>query len=131
MTDPSLYRDDSRVRHMLDAMERIVEMCDGLSRDQLHRHEGKTEIILFNLMVLGEAANNITREFAAKNPDIDWKGLAGVRHKIVHDYADIDFDTIWDILQNDIPSEYAKVKALVATLPPEPTQPPPNLADFI
>ena len=26
MTDPSLYRDDSRVRHMLDAMERITEL---------------------------------------------------------------------------------------------------------
>ena len=130
MTDPLLYRDDSRVRHMLDAMERITELSRGLEREQLRRHEGTTEMILFNLMVLGEAANNITREFAEKNPDVDWKGLAGVRHKIVHDYADIDYDTIWDILQNDIPDEYAKVKAVAETLPPEPTQPPPNMADF-
>ena len=131
MTNPSLYRDDSRVRHMLDAMERIAELSRGLEREQLRRHENTTEMILFNLMVLGEAANNITREFAAKNPDVDWKGLAGVRHKIVHDYADIDYDTIWDILQNDIPDEYAKVKAVAETLPPEPTQPPPNMADFL
>ena len=103
MTDPLLYRDDSRVRHMLDAMKRIVEMCRDLNRAQLRMHEDKTEIILFNLMVLGEAANNISREFAEKNPEVDWRGIAGVRHKIVHDYADIDFDTIWDILQNDIP----------------------------
>ena len=131
MTDPSLYRDDSRVRHMLDAMERIAELSKGLEREQLRRHENTTEMLLFNLMVLGEAANNITREFAAQNPDVDWKGLAGVRHKIVHDYADIDYDTIWDILQNDIPVEYEEVKAVAATLPPEPTQPPPNLADFL
>ena len=131
MTNPSLYRDDSRVRHMLDAMERVIELSKGLEREQLRRHEGTTEMILFNLMVLGEAANNITREFAAKNPDVDWKGLAGVRHKIVHDYADIDYDTIWDILQNDIPDEYTKVKEIVATLPPEPTQLPPNMADFL
>ena len=71
MTDPLLYRDDSRVRHMLDAMERIVEMCRDLNRAQLRMHEDKTEIILFNLMVLGEAANNISREFAEKNPDVD------------------------------------------------------------
>lgn len=37
MTDPSLYRDDSRVRHMLDAMERITELCKGLGREQLRR----------------------------------------------------------------------------------------------
>ena len=81
--------------------------------------------------MLGEAANNISREFASKNPDIDWKGLSGVRHKIVHDYADVDYDTIWDILQNDVPVEYEKLKALAAPLPIEPTQPPPNLADFL
>ena len=131
MTNPSFYRDDSRVRHMLDAMERISELSRGLERDQLRRHENTTEMILFNLMVLGEAANNITREFAAKNPEVDWKGLAGVRHKIVQDYADIDYDTIWDILQNDIPVECEKVKAVAATLPPEPTQPPANMADFL
>ena len=82
-------------------------------------------------MILGEAANNVSREFAALNPDIDWKGLAGARHKIVHDYADIDFDTIWDILQNDIPDAYGKIKALAGTLPPGPTQPPDNLGDFL
>ena len=78
MTDPSLYRDDSRVRHMLDALEQIAELRKGLSREQLRWHEGITERILFNLMILGEAANNITREFAAMNPDVDWKGIAGV-----------------------------------------------------
>ena len=131
MTDPSLYRDDSRVRHMLDALEQIAELRKGLSREQLRWHEGVTERILFNLMILGEAANNITREFAVINPDVDWKGIAGIRHKIVHDYADIDFDTIWDILQNDITEAYNKVKAVADTLPPEPTQPPPNMGDFL
>ena len=131
MTAPSLYRDNSRVRHMLDALEQVLELRKGLSREQLRWHEGVTERILFNLMILGEASNNITREFAAKHPDVDWKSLAGVRHKIVHDYADIDFDTIWDILQNDIAEAYDKVKAIADTLPPEPTQPPSNMADFL
>ena len=97
----------------------------------MQRHEGRTESILFNLTVLGEAANNVTREFAAKHPELNWKGLSGVRHKIVHDYADIDYDTIWDILQNDIPDAFAKLKTIVDALPPEPTQPPPNMADFL
>ena len=131
MTKPELYRDNSRVRHMLDAMERILSIAKGMSRDQLSHHEDNTEKILFNMMVLGEAANNISREFAERNPSVAWKDIASVRHKIVHDYADIDFDTIWDILQNDIPEEYEKVKAVAATLPPEPTTPPPNMAEFL
>ena len=131
MTNPELYRDDSRVRHMLDAMEHILAIAKDMSREQLCYHEGNTERILFNMMVLGEAANNITREFAAQNPSVAWKDLANVRHKIVHDYADIDFDTIWDILQNEISGEYEKVKAVAATLPPEPATPPPNMEEFL
>ena len=57
MTDKSQYRDESRVRHMLDAVEWIVNISEGLAREQLQRHEGRTESILFNLTVLGEAAN--------------------------------------------------------------------------
>ena len=48
MTDPSLYRDDSRVRHMLDALAQIAELRKGLSRGQLRWHEGVTERILWN-----------------------------------------------------------------------------------
>ena len=131
MTDPSLYRDDSRVRHMLSALERIVAKRGELDSFQLRTHEDVTEVILFNLMILGEAANNISKEFAEKNPEVDWRGVAGVRHKIVHDYADIDFDTIGDILRNDIPDLYHKIKAVAATLPPGPTEPPANMADFL
>jgi uncharacterized protein with HEPN domain len=131
MTNPNLYRDDSRVRHILGAIKRIIEVGGDLSRDHLRQNEAKTESILFNLMIMGEAANNISQEFASKNPEIDWKGIAGVRHKVVHDYADIDYDTIWDILKNEIPDVYCKMKALEKTLLPEPTQPPSNMADFL
>ena len=116
---------------MLSALERIVAMSEKLDRLQLQMHEDATEIILFNLMVLGEAANNISKEFAEMNPEVDWRGVAGVRHKIVHDYADIDFDTIGDILLNDIPDLYQKIKAIAAELPSEPTEPPANIADFL
>ena len=131
MTEPNLYRDESRIRHMLAALERIVALSAGLEREDLRQSEGKTESILFNLMILGEASNNVTREFAAKHPTVSWKDIAGVRHKIVHDYADIDFAAIWSILQNDIPVAYEQIKAIAATLPPEPTEPPPNLAEFL
>ena len=131
MNDSSLYRDESRIRHMLDALLQISELSKGLTRGQMALHDGVTERILFNLVVLGEAANNITREFAGLHRAIDWRGIAGIRHKIVHDYAEIDFDTIWDILQNEIPKALDQMKALAGTLPPEPTLPPPNIDDFL
>ena len=131
MTDPTLYRDDSRVRHMIVAMKRVLDVSNGMSRDEFVGAEQKTESILFNLTIIGEAANNISKEFATKNPEVDWKNIAGVRHKIVHDYAGIDYDVIWRIVQDDIPGAYAKLQEIEKTLPPEPTEPPENMADFL
>ena len=42
MTDPSLYRDDSRVRHMIAAMKRVLDVSNGMSRDELVGAEQKT-----------------------------------------------------------------------------------------
>ena len=131
MSCAPLYRDASRVRHMLDALRQISELSKGLVREQMGLHEGVSERILFNLVILGEAANHISREYADKHPVVDWRGIAGIRHKIVHDYAEIDFDTVWDILKNDIPAALDRVTALADEFPPEPTALPPNITDFL
>ena len=116
---------------MIVAMKRVLDVSNGMSRDELVGAEQKTESILFNLTIIGEAANNISKEFATKNPEVDWKNIAGVRHKIVHDYVDIDYDVVWRIVQDDIPGAYAKLQEIEKTLPPEPTEPPENMADFL
>ena len=43
--------------------------------------------------------------------------MASLRHKLVHDYANIDMDIIWDVITNDIPVQHPAVKALAETLP--------------
>ena len=44
MTDPTLYRDDSRVRHILRAIERIIEVGADMSRDQLRQLAEREQI---------------------------------------------------------------------------------------
>ena len=38
-----------------------------------------------------------------KNPDIDWKKIAGLRDILVHAYFGIDVEIVWDIIKNKIP----------------------------
>ena len=55
--------------------------------------------------------------------------MAGLRHKLVHDYANIDLGRIWTILQTDFPGWEGSVGELAATIKPVTTLPP-NVADF-
>jgi len=39
----------------------------------------------------------------AAHPEIDWEAIAGLRHILVHDYYNVDMNTIWEILKKDLP----------------------------
>lgn len=123
------YRDEARLCHMLRVVRRIRQQMPGLSRDDLREGHDKTEIILYNLQLLGEDANNLSEEVCASHPEIDFKGLAGLRHRLVHDYANIDFDIVWNALVTDIPTVEDLLTPIVAALPVE-EQLPENLGDF-
>ena len=87
------------------------------------------ELILYHLVLLGEAANNVSPDYCVAHPFVDFKDMAGLRHKLVHDYANIDLGRIWTILQTDFPGWEESVGRLAATIAPVETLPP-NVADF-
>ena len=48
--------------------------------------------------IIGEASFKIDTAFKASHPEIPWKKIEGTRHILVHDYFDVDWDILWDII---------------------------------
>ena len=124
------YRDETRVMHMLQALERIVQETSETSRDRLFFDDRLTRAIILDFIVLGEAANNVTEEYCAAHPEIPWSDIAGFRHKLVHDYSGIDFGILWDAMTKDVPDLLPMFRKLVEMLPPNPDTPA-NIGDFL
>ena len=124
------YRDEDRLAHMMRARGRIKEQLDGLERSMMREGDNRTELIIYNLQVLGEAANNVSDAACAAYPEIDFKGWAGLRHRLVHDYANIDLDIVWNAAKNEMPALESALKPIVDTLPTEPELPE-NIGDFL
>jgi len=53
---------------------------------------------------VGEAAARVSTAFRARHPDVPWRQIIGMRHRIVHDYLDVDFDIVWDVANADFPA---------------------------
>ena len=124
------YRDEARLEHMMHAAKRIRAQLDGLDRSMLAEGDDRTELIIYNIQVLGEAANNVSDEMCAKHPEVDFKGWACMRHRLVHDYANIDLDIVWNAVCDDLPKLEKALKPIVDALPIEPALPS-NLSDFL
>ena len=63
------YRDESRVVHMHTYLERVAAILPSLTETEMEDGEPRTERVLYNLTLLGEAANNVSREYAAAHAD--------------------------------------------------------------
>jgi uncharacterized protein with HEPN domain len=58
------------------------------------------DAVVRNFEVIGEAANRIDQEFRDENPEIEWKRIRGFRNRIVHEYFGIDYEIVWEIIEN-------------------------------
>ncbi|MEW6030199.1 MAG: DUF86 domain-containing protein [Chloroflexota bacterium] len=92
------------VGHMLDMARRGVEALKSRTRAEYDGDDilrlGLTHIV----QVIGEAARKVSPEFQQVHPEIPWRKIVGMRHRIVHDYMRVDEDVLWQVVTNDLPA---------------------------
>lgn len=91
------------VRHMLIESEFILEHVQGKSKNEVLSDEVLCRALVRSLEIIGEAAKKIDEEFKSDYPQIEWKKMAGTRDKLIHHYFGIDYDIVFDIVENKIP----------------------------
>ena len=91
------------LRDMLAAARKVVLFTSDRQLESFAADEMAYDATLRNLEVLGEAAKNIPEEVRQRQPDVDWRGLAGLRDVLAHAYFALDDPTLWRIVQVDIP----------------------------
>lgn len=65
-------RDELRLRHIVEAAERVLGYLSGVERDQFLGNRMLQDAVIRNLEVIGEACVNLTPEFRDAHPDVPW-----------------------------------------------------------
>jgi uncharacterized protein with HEPN domain len=92
------------LRQMLDYAQKAVTLSRGKKRIDLDKD------LTFNLAltrlveIIGEAANRVPSEFQDNHPEIPWMEIIGMRNRLIHGYDEVDFDFLWNVVRNDLPS---------------------------
>lgn len=95
-------RDAERLKHIMEAIHNIEIASEGVTKNGLENNFILRHGLTWNVMVIGEAANKLTKEFCAAHPATPWRSIAGMRHVLVHDYYQIDVDELWGVIAEDI-----------------------------
>ena len=86
-----------------EAVEKIERYVSGFDHDAFVRDDKTIDSVVRNLEIIGEAASRLPQNFKMQHSEIEWPKIIGLRHRIVHDYFNIDVEIVWEILQTDLP----------------------------
>jgi len=106
---PSLFEKDRRTSPGHVGCDYLIEAYEVTTFAAFLADDKTQDAIMFNLSILGEAANRIPEEYREDHPEIPWSSIIGIRNVIVHGYDQVKLQIVWDIIHIDL---YA-LKALV------------------
>jgi uncharacterized protein with HEPN domain len=88
--------------HIAESLERVEEYAtDG--RDAFLRDRKTQDAILRNLQIMAESTQRLSDELKATHSEIDWRGIAGLRNVLVHDYLGVNVERVWDLVEKEVP----------------------------
>jgi uncharacterized protein with HEPN domain len=99
-----MHKDDLvYIDHLLFMSQKAVEAVQGKDRKDFDNNLTLQMGITHFIQVIGEAASRVSTGFQAAHSEIPWRQIIGTRHRIVHDYMNIDEDVVWEIVSTDLP----------------------------
>jgi uncharacterized protein with HEPN domain len=114
-------RDNAHVGDILDAARAIQRFIAGISKAQFPANEEKYEAVNRKFEIIGEAAKRPTPEIRSQFPEIPGSLVAAMRDVLIHDYDDVNLDTVWKTATEDLPLLIARLEACLEALPPRET----------
>ena len=96
-----------------DAAAKAQAFIGGMTFDQFAADEKTGYAVVRCLEIIGEAVKNISEETRQNYPNVKWRKIAGFRDIVAHEYFGVNDETVWDIVENEIPALLAIAKTML------------------
>ena len=96
-----------------DCANRILDYTMDKSFDEFIENQMLLDAVVRNLEIIGEATKNLPNDIRQKYPQVEWRKIAGLRDIVIHGYFGIDYEILWDIIQNKIPDLVVKIQEVI------------------
>ena len=106
---------EDRLRDILEAITEIEEMLAGYNLDLLAPDKMRRMATERYLEVICEAARRLTDDVKRDAPNIEWQKMIDFGNVLRHAYHSTKVETVWDIIQNDLPALKSFVNRKIAT----------------
>lgn len=102
--DPKEY-----IRHIQDECSYIISVSENLLYEDFLEDETLKRAVVRSLEIIGEATKKIPADIKVKWNTIQWKNMAGMRDRLIHEYMGVNYAIVWDVMKNKIPDMFKQI----------------------
>lgn len=89
--------------HIIESIEAISAHTKKISKDRFSRDITIQDAVIRRIEIIGEAVKNLPADYKRRHFEIEWREIAGMRDKLIHEYFGVNMDVVWHTIKKDIP----------------------------
>jgi uncharacterized protein with HEPN domain len=101
------------LKHIKDEIDFVLKNTKSIDESAFLADETLTRAVIRSLEIIGEATKKIPDDYKAEHPEIEWRRIAGTRDVLIHNYFGVDWEIVWDIVQNKLPILGEQIEGLL------------------
>jgi uncharacterized protein with HEPN domain len=101
------------LRHILVEANFLVDRSGNVTVEAFLADETLRRAFVRSLEIIGEAAKKVPEDFRTAYPEVEWRAMAGMRDRLIHNYFGVDFELVWDVVRNRIPELRRQIAAIL------------------
>jgi uncharacterized protein with HEPN domain len=101
------------IEHISTCISKIIEYTQGYNEESFIKNQLIQDAVIRNFEIIGEATKKLNDDFRAKYPEIEWKKIAGMRDKLIHDYIGVDIWAVWNVVEDIVPTLDLQIKNII------------------
>lgn len=105
--------DQQSIQDIWNAAQEILNFTAGMDYEALSADRRTQSAVLYEILIIGEAANRLSPEFRSQHSSIPWKDIIGMRNILAHQYDKVDTEVVWDVVHQDIPELLSLIQPLL------------------